>query len=89
MARTSVVQRNLKRQRLVEKYEQKRARLKEEGLYEEFQKLPRNSSKTRVVSRCKLTGRPRAVYKKFGLCRNVFRDLALQGKIPGIKKASW
>ena len=89
MAKTSVIARNEKRQRLAEKYAAKRAELKEAGDYIGLQKLPRNSSPTRVCSRCSVTGRGRSVYKKFGLCRNVFRQLALEGKIPGIRKASW
>ncbi|MFP4527555.1 MAG: 30S ribosomal protein S14 [Candidatus Kapaibacterium sp.] len=89
MARTSIIARNDKRKRLAKKYEEKRKELKAKGDWEGLQKLPRNSSPTRVVSRCSVTGRGRAVYRKFGLCRNVFRQLALEGKIPGIRKASW
>ncbi len=89
MAKKSVIARNLKRIRMAEKYAEKRETLKKEGDYEALQKLPRNSSPTRVRNRCNLTGRGRGVYRKFGLCRNVFRQLALQGKIPGIRKASW
>lgn len=89
MARKSVVARNEKRKRLVAKYEDKRAALKEAGDWEGLQKLPRNSSPTRVVNRCSVTGRSRAVYRKYGLTRHVFRQLALEGKLPGIKKASW
>lgn len=89
MSKISVQARNEKRKRMAAKYEEKRALLKAEGRYEELQKLPRNSSPTRIVSRCSVTGRPRAVYKRFGVCRNVFRQLALEGKIPGIRKASW
>lgn len=89
MARTSTVAKNEKRKRMVAKYEARRKELKALGDYEGLQKLPRNSAPTRVQSRCILTGRGRAVYKKFGLCRNVFRQLALEGKIPGIRKASW
>lgn len=89
MAKISVVARNEKRQRMAEKYAEKRAMLKEAGDYLGLQKLPRNSAPTRQRSRCSVTGRGRSVYKKFGLCRNVFRQLALEGKIPGIRKASW
>ncbi len=89
MATTSTIARNQKRERLVAKYAEKRAALKAAGDYEGLQKLPRNSSATRVRSRCSVTGRGRAVYRKFGLCRNMFRLLALDGKIPGIRKASW
>ncbi|MCB0702857.1 MAG: 30S ribosomal protein S14 [Candidatus Kapaibacterium sp.] len=89
MARKSVIARNEKRKRLVSKYAEKRAALKEAGDFEGLQKLPRNSSPTRVVNRCSVTGRSRAVYRKYGLTRHVFRQLALEGKLPGIKKASW
>jgi len=54
-----------------------------------LQKLPKNSSKVRVRNRCQLTGRPRGYMRQFGLCRNQFRELALNGRIPGVKKASW
>lgn len=89
MSKTSVYARNEKRKRLAAKYEAKRKELKEAGDYEALQKLPRNSAPTRIRNRCVLTGRGRGVYKKFGLCRNKFRELALEGKIPGIRKASW
>lgn len=81
--------RNLKRIRLAEKYKPRREALKAAGDYEALQKLPRNSSPTRVRNRCSLTGRGKGVYRKFGLCRNVFRQMALEGKLPGIRKASW
>ena len=89
MSKTSVTARNEKRKRLVEKYAQKRKELKDLGDYIALQKLPRNSSPTRVRNRCSVTGRGRAVYRKFGLCRNIFRQMSLEGKIPGIRKASW
>jgi small subunit ribosomal protein S14 len=89
MSTTAVMARNRKRQKLVAKYAKKRAELKAAGDYEGLQKLPRNSSPTRVRNRCFVTGRGRGVYRKFGLCRNVFRQMALEGKIPGIRKASW
>ncbi len=89
MSKICMVARNDKRRRMVEKYAKKRAELKAEGDSEGLQKLPRNSSPSRVRNRCSVTGRPRAVYRKFGICRNVFRQLALEGKIPGIRKASW
>lgn len=89
MAKTSVIARNKKRARLVDKYAEKRAQLKAMGDQEGLQKLPRNSSPTRLRSRCVVSGRGRGVYKKFGLSRNVFRQLALEGKIPGIRKSSW
>lgn len=89
MSKTSVMARNLKRIRLAEKYKARREALKAAGDYEALQKLPRNSSPTRVRNRCSLTGRGKGVYRKFGLCRNVFRQMALEGKLPGIRKASW
>jgi small subunit ribosomal protein S14 len=89
MARKAVVARNAKRKKLVDRYAEKREKLKEEGLYLELQKLPRNSSPTRLRSRCNLTGRGRGVYRKYGLCRNMFRQLASEGKIPGVRKSSW
>ena len=89
MARKSLIAREAKRRKLVEKYAEKRAQLKAEGDSEALQKLPRNSSPVRLHNRCATTGRPRGYYRKFGLCRNQFRQLALEGKIPGIRKASW
>ena len=89
MAKTSVIARNKKRIRLAAKYAAKRTELKAAGDMVGLQKLPRNSSPTRVRSRCLITGRGKGVYRKFGLCRNMFRLLALEGKIPGMRKASW
>ncbi len=89
MSKTSVTARQHKRERLVAKYAQKREELKNAGDWEGLQKLPRNSSPTRLRSRCSVTGRGRGVYRKFGLGRNMFRLLALDGKIPGIRKSSW
>ncbi|MCG8376408.1 MAG: 30S ribosomal protein S14 [Chlorobiales bacterium] len=89
MAKKSVIARNEKRKALVEKYAAKREELKKAGDYEALRKLPRNSSACRVRTRCVLTGRGRGVYEKFGLCRQMFRKLALEGKLPGVKKASW
>jgi small subunit ribosomal protein S14 len=89
MARRCLVAREEKRMRLVEKYAEKRATLKAAGDYEALQRMPRNSSPVRLHNRCTLTGRPRGYYRKFGLCRNQFRALALEGKIPGVRKASW
>jgi small subunit ribosomal protein S14 len=89
MARKSLIAREAKRLELVEKYAELRAKYKAEGNYEALQKLPRNSSPVRLRNRCSMTGRPRAYYRKFGLCRNQFRLMALEGKIPGIRKASW
>lgn len=89
MARKSLIAREVKRARLVEKYAAVRKQLKEEGKWDELDKLPRNSSKKRLHNRCKLTGRPKGYMRRFGLCRNMFRDMALNGKIPGVTKASW
>lgn len=89
MAKKSMIERELKRQRLVEKYAEKRAALKAAGDYAGLAKLPRNSSKTRLHNRCQLTGRPHAYIGKYGVSRLVFRDLAYKGQIPGVKKASW
>jgi len=80
MAKKSVVARNEKRKRLVEQYAAKREELLKAGDYEALRKLPRDSSATRVRNRCVLTGRGRGVYEKFGLCRHMFRKLALEGK---------
>ena len=74
---------------MVEKYAEKRAALKAAGDSDGLQRLPRNSAVVRLHNRCSLTGRPRGYYRKFGLCRNQFRALALEGKIPGVRKASW
>ncbi|MCF8383185.1 MAG: 30S ribosomal protein S14 [Chlorobium sp.] len=89
MAKKSVIARNEKRKKLVEKYAAKREELLKAGDYEALRKLPRDSSATRVRTRCVLTGRGRGVYEKFGLCRQMFRKLALEGKLPGVRKASW
>lgn len=89
MSKVSIIARNEKRKKLVEKYAERRAALKEAGDMEGLQKLPRNSAPTRLRNRCSVTGRGRGVYRKFGICRNVFRQLASEGKIPGIRKASW
>lgn len=101
MAKTSAVARNKKRQRLVEQHAEKRKILKEvisspESSWEEKQeamlllaKLPRNSSKTRVRNRCRVTGRSRAFIRDYELCRNAFRKLAHEGMIPGVVKSSW
>ena len=89
MAKESVKVRELKRQKLVAKYATKRAELKAKGDYIALDKLPRNASPVRLHNRCKITGRPRGYMRKFGLCRNVFREMASDGKIPGITKASW
>ncbi len=101
MAKNSMVQRELKRSRLVAKYAEKRSELKaiiksQDASYEEMmaavarlQKLPRDSSPARQQNRCRVTGRPHGVYRKFGLCRNKIREAAMRGDIPGLVKASW
>ncbi len=89
MAKESMKARERKRQRMVEKYADKRRELKEAGDWEGLQKLPKNSSKVRLHNRCQITGRPRGYMRQFGLSRVTFRELALEGKIPGVKKASW
>ena len=89
MAKESIKAREIKRAKLVEKYAEKRARLKAEGDWIGLQKLPRNSSRVRLHNRCKLTGRPKGYMRQFGLSRSNFRELASTGKIPGVKKASW
>lgn len=81
--------REAKRRRMVAKYAEKRRRLKAEGRWEELQKLPRDASPVRLRNRCALTGRPRGYLRKFGVCRVVFRELALAGRIPGVRKSSW
>jgi small subunit ribosomal protein S14 len=89
MARKSIIAREIKRERLVKKYAELRKQLKEEGKWDELDKLPRNSNKIRMHNRCKLTGRPKGYMRQFGLCRVKFREMALDGKIPGVTKASW
>ncbi len=89
MAKTSSIAREAKRQRLVAKYAAMRRELKEKGDYAALEKLPRNSSATRLHNRCNVTGRPRGYMRKFGVSRIAFRELALDGKIPGVTKASW
>lgn len=89
MAKTSSKARQAKRVVLVAKYAALRKELKEKGDYAALQALPRNSSPTRLHSRCIMSGRPRAYMRKFGISRIAFRDLALEGKIPGVRKASW
>ncbi|MFV8224935.1 30S ribosomal protein S14 [Christiangramia aquimixticola] len=89
MAKESMKAREVKRQKLVKKYAEKRAALKEAGDFEGLQKLPKNSSPVRLHNRCKLTGRPKGYMRQFGLSRVMFREMANQGLIPGVKKASW
>ena len=101
MAKKASVQRNLKRERMIAKYASKRKALKaiiddpdtpDEEFYkaqDKLSKLPRNSSPIRARNRCSVTGRPRGYVRKFGLSRITFRELAAQGKIPGVTKSSW
>lgn len=101
MAKASMVQRELKRTKMVNKYAAKRAALKEvianeDASFEEkmeavekLSRLPRDSAKGRQHNRCSLTGRPHGYYRKFGLGRNKLRELAMRGDIPGLVKASW
>jgi small subunit ribosomal protein S14 len=101
MAKTSSINRQLKREKLVRKYAAKRAELKRkakdmslspevrQGAREVLAKLPRNSSPVRLNTRCQVTGRSHAVYRKFMLSRIAFRELALLGQLPGVHKASW
>ncbi len=101
MAKLALINREEKRRRLVKKYAAKRAELKaiiadasrteEERMAarRKLQSLPRNANPTRLRNRCQLTGRPRGFFRKFGLCRNKIRELAMRGEIPGVVKASW
>ena len=89
MAKESVKARQRKREKMVAKYATKRAALKAAGDYEALDALPKNSSAVRLKNRCQLTGRPRGYMRYFGICRVAFRDMALDGKIPGVRKASW
>lgn len=101
MAKTSMIQRDLRRAQLADKYAEKRAELKKiilnpESSFEEQQeaimklnKLPRDSSPSRMRNRCNLSGRPRGYYRKFGLGRNKLREAAMRGDIPGLRKSSW
>lgn len=89
MAKKSVIARGKKREKLAQKYAAKRAALKAAGDFDGLQKLPRNSSPVRLKNRCAVTGRPRGYLRAFGISRIKFRELAREGKIPGVKKASW
>jgi small subunit ribosomal protein S14 len=89
MASKSKIEKMKRNARLVEKYAARREQLKKEGNYAALAKLPRNSSATRLRRICKLTGRSRGVYRKFQISRIMLRDMALDGFIPGMKKASW
>ena len=89
MARKAIIAREHKRERLVAKYAEKRKALKEAGDYDALDKLPRNASPVRLHNRCKLTGRPKGYMRQFGISRINFREMASNGLIPGVKKASW
>lgn len=89
MAKESVKARQRKREQMVLKFAEKRAALKKAGDWAALDLLPKNSSKVRLKNRCQLTGRPKGYMRYFGLSRVIFRDMALCGKIPGVKKASW
>jgi small subunit ribosomal protein S14 len=100
MAKKSMIEREKKRQKLVDKYAEKRSSLKEQiaqstsqqekiNLHRELQQLPLNSSRNRLRNRCWLTGRSRGYYRDFGLSRHVFREMAHQGLLPGVVKSSW
>ncbi len=89
MAKKSIIARQTKREALVEKFTAKRKELKAAGDYAALDKLPKNASPVRLKNRCQLTGRPKGYMRYFGLSRIMFRDMALNGKIPGVKKASW
>jgi len=89
MAKESMKAREVKRQKLIDRYAKKRAELKKAGDWEGLQKLPRNSSKIRLHNRCGITGRPKGYIRYFGISRIVFREMASKGMIPGVKKASW
>jgi small subunit ribosomal protein S14 len=89
MAKESIKARQKKREKLVAQFADKRAALKAAGDYAGLDKLPKNASPVRLKNRCQLTGRPRGYMRYFGLSRIMFRDMALNGLIPGVKKASW
>ncbi len=89
MAKKSIIARDLKRQKMILQYAERRAELKAAGDQDGLAKLPRNSSPSRYKNRCSETGRPRAYMRRFGLSRLSFREHASKGEIPGITKASW
>ena len=89
MAKESMKAREVKRKKIVARYAEKRAALKKEGNYLALQKLPRHASPVRMHNRCNLTGRPRGYMRQFGVSRIVFREMASNGLIPGVTKASW
>jgi len=89
MAKESMKARERKRAKMIEKHAAKRAELLAAGDYEGLQKLPKNASPVRAHNRCKITGRPKGYMRQFGISRVTFREMANQGLIPGVKKASW
>jgi small subunit ribosomal protein S14 len=89
MAKTSVKARQKKRAKMVAQHAAKREELKKAGDWKALDEMPRNSSKVRLKNRCQLTGRPKGYVRYFGISRVALRDMALNGKIPGLKKASW
>jgi small subunit ribosomal protein S14 len=89
MAKESIKARERKKEHLVEKFAEKRKALKAAGDYTALQKLPKNASPVRLHNRCKLTGRPKGYMRLFGISRINFREMAVKGLIPGVKKASW
>ncbi len=89
MAKTSVKARQRKREKMVVQYAAKREELKKAGNWAALDALPKNSSRVRLKNRCAMTGRPRGYVRYFGISRIALRDMALNGKIPGLKKASW
>lgn len=89
MAKKSKIAKQQKRIQMVEKYREKREELKANKDYEGLKKLPRDASPTRITRRCQVTGRPRGVYRKFGMSRIALREYAHKGQIPGVKKSSW
>ena len=89
MAKTSVKARQRKREKMVAQYAEKRKELKAAGNWKALDELPKNSSKVRLKNRCQISGRPRGYIRYFGMSRIALRDMALDGKIPGLRKASW
>jgi len=89
MAKTSVIAREKKRERMVAQYAARREALKKAGDWKALDELPKNSSKVRLKNRCQISGRPRGYVRYFGISRIALRDMALDGKIPGLRKASW
>jgi|TARA_R110001592_G_scaffold325782_3_gene606083 small subunit ribosomal protein S14 len=89
MAKESMKARERKREKMTAKYAEKRKALKEAEDWDGLQKLPKNASPVRLHNRCQITGRPRGYMRQFGISRVLFRKMALEGKIPGVKKASW